>query len=90
MPEAAQLAAMAPCWVCRVPFVFDAGTVPVVLVDPATGLPPDLGPSAAGAQLQRWPLCPRCVARANLERLPRGLEPITAGPRGWVPGAHGS
>lgn len=76
------------CWVCSAVFAFDPATVPVVLVDPHTGSPPDIDPAtgqrqptpqAAIDRSVRRPLCPACVAVISPARAARGLPPLDGG-----------
>ncbi len=66
-------AAFGPCFSCGVPFYFDPDKVPSVPVDPATGLPPDLGGDPQRAT--RRPVCVSCRRRANPARIAAGLRP---------------
>jgi hypothetical protein len=64
----------APCYACRRTFAFDVDRVTSVLVDPVSGLAPDLGGDRARAR--REPLCPRCCRALNPRRRAAGLEPL--------------
>jgi hypothetical protein len=64
--------AIAPCWMCKVPFSFHPDLVTSVLIDPVTGRPPDLGGDPDRAV--REPLCPSCCKIANARRRLSGLE----------------
>jgi hypothetical protein len=93
----AVLIAISPCFACRAPFPYDPDRVPSVLVDPETGLPPDLNPDGTSRgpdadalrRSVRQPLCPPCCRRANGERRRRGLpsSPRTTPP--WLPNPGG-
>lgn len=62
------------CFVHGGLFMFDPDTVTSVLIDPVTGLPPDMGGNERRAR--REPVCPACCKAANPERARRGLEPL--------------
>jgi hypothetical protein len=66
------MVAVAPCFMCGVPFSFHPDLVTSVPIDPVTGLTPDLGGDPERAY--RQPLCPPCCKLANVERRKRGLE----------------
>lgn len=67
-----KMIALAPCWVHKGLFEFDPDTVPSVLIDPVTQLPPDLGGDPERAR--REPVCPVCVAQLNPLRAAAGKE----------------
>jgi hypothetical protein len=69
-----RLIALGPCFVCGGPFAFDPDTVASIPIDPATGLPPDLGHTDPANAVNR-PVCPSCVTLANAARKARGLPP---------------
>lgn len=62
---------------------FDPATVVVILIDPETNLPPDIGPGGeritpteeARARAVQHPLCDRCVQEVNRSRAAKG-QPI--------------
>ena len=69
------------CWTCRVAATACPGCVVSLLVDPATGLPPDVARSgngfvhvdadpAAMARAVREPLCEACAARGGTTEPP--------------------
>jgi hypothetical protein len=60
------------CWVHKGLFEFDPETVPSVLIDPVTQLPPDLGGDEERAR--REPICPACIALINPLRAAQGKE----------------
>jgi len=64
--------ALGPCWACRRVFEYHPDLVQSVLIDPVTGLAPDMGGDPQRAR--REPLCPDCCKLANAERRRRGLE----------------
>jgi hypothetical protein len=66
------MAVFGPCWMCKVPFSFHPDLVTSVLIDPQTGLAPDLGGDPDRAQ--REPICPACCHIANDQRRQAGLE----------------
>jgi|HubBroStandDraft_3_1064219.scaffolds.fasta_scaffold403110_2 hypothetical protein len=66
------MVAVGPCFMCRVPFSFHPDLVTSVLIDPQTGLAPDLGGDPDRAQ--REPICPACCHIANDQRRQAGLE----------------
>ncbi len=72
--------ALGACFGCANVFDFNPDTVPSILIDPETTLPPDLtnDVEAATARAQRQPLCPSCVAKVNAKREAAGLPPIRA------------
>lgn len=72
---------VAPCVICGKRFVFDPDRVPVVLVDPQTGRPPDVdshgnrqeADPAAVERAETRPYCPNCARRLNIAAGQRGL-----------------
>lgn len=69
-------AAIGPCCLCDTRFSFDPDRVVVILMDPVTGLPPDLGGDPSRAE--KLPVCPDCVRKLKQERAKRGLPPLPA------------
>lgn len=69
-----QMIAVRPCWVHKGLFMFNPDLVTSVLIDPVTGLSPDLGGDPGRAR--REPVCPDCCRTLNPERVRRGLEPL--------------
>jgi hypothetical protein len=67
--------AIADCWSCGEGFSFDPSTVPVILIDPDTNLPPDLG-GTDPAHAVRQPLCNHCIELANQRRVAAGQPPF--------------
>lgn len=70
MAEGVMLA-LGTCFTCKEMFQFDPETVPSVLIDPDTGVPPDIGntdPQNAVAQ----PICPPCVTDISAKRRAAG------------------
>jgi len=64
------------CCLCHSGFSFNPETVPVLLIDPDTGLPPDVHPAEGGFdRAHKRPVCPECVKHFNEERAKRGLSP---------------
>lgn len=80
---------LSPCWLCKRVFEFDLDTVPSIIIDPATDLPPDLDADstqvvpdpAAVARSVKQPICPRCVRGFNARRRELGLPVVWAEPR---------
>jgi hypothetical protein len=80
------MVAMATCYGCKRVFEFDPDTVTTILIDPATGLPPDVdadgnrrpAPTCPDEACRRDVVCPDCVKRANEDprRAELGLPPI--------------
>jgi hypothetical protein len=71
------------CFACKRPFMFNPTHVPSVLIDPANGLPPDMGGDPGRAR--REPLCEACVTRANVARMDGGKAPINVHPEAYEP-----
>lgn len=75
-----KVTALGPCGLCGSLFSFHPDTVPSILMDPQTGLPPDVGPQPGGfGRAVAEPVCPGCVAAFARARDELGL------PAAWVP-----
>jgi hypothetical protein len=79
--------AIGPCWLCKQPFSFDPETVPVVYVDPQTGLPPADNDDVAILRSRRRQLCYGCARDCALIRQAQGLADLWGG-RWGTPPAH--
>jgi hypothetical protein len=66
-----RLVALGRCFTCGQPFSFDPDTVPSVLIDPTTNLPPDIGHTDP-ADAVKQPVCPTCVTQVNAVRRSEG------------------
>jgi hypothetical protein len=77
-----EILAIGPCVACENPFSFNPDNVPIVSIDPATGMPPDVDPVTweplpqprKVAETARMPICPTCVAAVNAVRKAQGLS----------------
>jgi hypothetical protein len=74
-----RIVATGVCFLCGGTFRFDIDKVPSVPIDPANGLPPDLGGDAERAE--RQPICEPCITFVNARRaaFSRKLWPIPEG-----------
>lgn len=75
-----QVLAFGSCWTCKQPFWFDPDLVLSVPIDPASGLPPDLGGDPGRAR--REPLCPPCGENIAVARARAGRPPLPPPPLG--------
>jgi len=81
MGDKPKLVAFGICFVHERTFAFNPDTVITVPIDPATGLPPDMG-GDAGRAISR-PICDVCIGKINPMRIKRGLDAIApAGDQG--------
>lgn len=87
-----EIVGIGPCYSCRQVFMFVPEKVPCIMVDPATGIPPDVDPDTGKrlpdgtdvsgltserlASLDRRPLCKSCVAIVNDARKAHGEPPV--------------
>lgn len=81
-----KILAHAPCFTCKTAFWFHPDLVPSVWIDPATGLPPDLGGDPERARQE--PLCPRCIRETLNPALRKAGKPTlsehdTSNPATW-------
>lgn len=70
MAEGAMFA-LGTCFTCKQPFEFDPETVPSVLIDPGTGVPPDIG-NTDPQDAVKLPICPPCVTYIHVKRKAAG------------------
>lgn len=69
------LVAAGPCGLCGARFTFDPETVPSIMLDMSTGLPPDVGGTPMEQGVAK-PVCPACVKEFNAARRAAGLPVI--------------
>ena len=74
--------ATGPCFVCGLVFEFNPERVPALLVDPSTGVPPDVGGTDPAGSV-RQPLCSGCVVTVNAAKRQLGRPEIRV-----LPGAY--
>jgi hypothetical protein len=68
----AYLVAFSPCFVHKLPFLYQPDLVTSVPIDPVTGQAPDTGGDPDRAV--RVPVCPACCKLINILRAADGLE----------------
>lgn len=73
------------CWACNRKMVFDPDSVPTVLVDPITGLPPDKDDALAKARSRVKQVCYRCAEEAAEQAKLLGVSDIWNGNWGIPP-----
>lgn len=83
MPERREVY-LANCCACGDPFsFFDPDRVPSVVIDPVTGLPPDMGGDPTRAQ--KTPICPPCFGQVERKRKAAGKAPWPTPAGDWPP-----
>lgn len=81
--EVGGMVAVGPCHLCAGVFQYCPLTVPSVLIDPVTGVPPDVG-GTDPQRATRRAVCPTCVGRVETARAAQGLPGFPTYPAGGL------
>lgn len=79
------MVALAPCFSCKSPFMFDPDKVPSIPICQGCQMPPDMHDASCTKQFEivKQPLCHTCVDGINANKRRRG-EPLVR----IIPGAY--